>query len=394
MINDIMRKAEAISGEIVGWRRALHAIPECGYELEETCAFVESVLHGIGIEDIRTGVGRSGIVADICGGLGEGRTLALRADMDALPMQEDNDLPYRSRHAGKMHACGHDGHTAMLLGAAKLAWAERDNFRGKVRFIFQPAEEGGGGARSMIKDGVLDGVDAVFGCHLVPMDGLPAGSVFFQKGVALSASDRIDITLLGRGGHGSAPQDATDAVTLAAQVVNNLQYIVSRQTDPRDALCLTVGTLHAGTAPNVIAASAELGISMRSFRQEVREKALRDIERCVKAVCDGVGASYEMRVHDGIRALVCDEASAELMERACVELIGREKTVLMKEPGSASDDFADFLAERPGAYYQLCCCSGEDTSFPPHSPKYKMDDSVLYIGSSVDLGIINRFLNG
>lgn len=392
MIEKLVETTACLEKQIIQWRRDLHQIPECGFELPETAAYVLDVLKTIGIEEIETWERHSGIVATIHGGLGSGRTIVFRADMDALPIKENGQYEYVSRHEGMMHACGHDGHTAMLLGTAKILWQERANFRGTVKLIFQPAEEGPapGGAYVMIEDGVLRDVDMIFGCHLVPDTGFRAGDVFFQRTVSLSASDKFMIRLQGKGGHGSMPHKTIDAIALASMVYTNLQYIVSRQTSPLDSVCITIGSIHGGIAENVIADSVEMKGSMRSYDQKVREETLEKIERCIKTACDYVGATYEFEVTPMADALICDREMSGLVEQVSQELLGAERTFVLEQPDTASDDFAAFLNRVPGAYYRIGVCSGEETSYPPHSPKYQMDESALKVGPMINAGLVNR----
>ena len=398
MISNIQNKAASIESDILRWRRDLHKIPERSYDLPKTAAYLYNVLRNeIGIPDecIRTGVAQIGIVVDIAGEMGPGATVALRSDMDALEGNEDNDLPFKSQHPGFIHSCGHDGHMAMLLGTAKLLWSEKENFQGRARLIFEPAEEGPppGGSYYMIKEGVMDGVDAIFACHLWPRPEYPFGATVFQKTVSMSALDCLTIKLKGKAGHGSAPQNGVDAITLAAEIINSMQYVITRYTDPMEILCLTIGTIHGGLAWNIIPEDIVMTGTMRSYNEEVRKNALERLERCVRTCCENAGATYEFINEPATDALINDERTSDLFEEVSLEMLGPEKTVVLTRPDSATDEFGRFATYAPGTYWRLNCCSGPETAFPPHSQQYMMDDSCLKTGTALEVGIVNKFLN-
>ena len=321
MIENIVKLAESVEDEVIGYRRDLHQIPEISYELSQTAAYVESKLRSFGIEKIRTNIFGYGITADI-EGAHPGKMIALRADMDALPVVENTGCAFASTHPGNMHACGHDGHTAMLLGAAKLLKEHCSEFDGTVRLIFQPAEEGPppGGSYSLINEGVLDGVQAIYGIHMQPME--PTGTVAFNLGTAMSALDCFTIELTGKGGHGSMPHKSIDAITLSAQVINNIQYIISRQSDPMEPLVITIGTIEGGFLWNIIAETVKMTGTMRSYSQEVRKKALEDLERVIKSACDGVGATYKFVNEPAVNPLINHYCASQLLKETLEETIG------------------------------------------------------------------------
>jgi len=392
MINDIQKLAQSIEQEIIGFRRDLHQIPEIGYELPKTAAYVEQKLREFGIESVRTGICGYGITADIVGNP-SGKTIALRADMDALPVSEETGCDYASAHEGVMHACGHDGHTAMLLGAAKLLWEQRAQLNGTVRLIFQPAEEGyvPGGAYDMIDAGVLEGVDAIYAIHLSPTEA--AGTIAFNMGTAMSGMNSFTLELIGKGGHGSMPHKCIDAITLSAQVINNIQYIVSRQSDPLEPLVITIGTIQGGTRWNIICDSVTVNGTMRSYNPQVRERALKDLENCIRCACDNVGATYKLKVDMVVPPLINHRSATELLKTTLEASLGKDKVKIMDKPSQVSEDFAYYLYQVPGAIMWLGCCAGEDTGYALHHPKFNMDESVLKTGVTALMTIADRFLD-
>ena len=393
MIENIQALAEEIEEEVIGFRRDLHKIPEIGYDLPKTAAYVEAKLREFGIESekIRTGICGYGITADIVGDPA-GKIVALRADMDALLVQEETGCQYASVHEGSMHACGHDGHTAMLLGAAKILARHRDQLKGTVRLIFQPAEEAyiPGGAADLSSQGVLEGVEGIYAMHLSPNE--PTGTIAFNMETAMSALDGFVIELIGKGGHGSTPHKCIDAVTLSAQVINNIQYIVSRQSDPLETLVITIGAIQGGTQWNIIADNVIIKGTMRSFNQEVRQRALKDLENCVRCACENVGATYKMTVQNAANPLINHRSATEFLKKALEDSMGKEHVKIMSKPSMVSEDFANYLCHVPGAIMWLGCCSGEDTSYALHHPKFNMDEAALKVGVAAHVVLASRFL--
>lgn len=392
MIENIVQLAAAIEDEVIGYRRYLHQIPEISYDLPKTAAFVEQQLHSFGIERIRTGICGYGITADIVGSA-PGKMIALRADMDALPVEENTGATFASTHPGQMHACGHDGHTAMLLGAARIFAEHRSELRGTVRLIFQPAEEGPppGGSYSLINEGVLDGVQAIFAIHMQPLE--PTGTIAFNMGQAMSALDCFKIELIGKGGHGSMPQKSVDAITLSAQVINNLQYIISRQSDPLEPLVITIGTIEGGFAWNIIAETVRMTGTMRSYNQSVREKAIADMERVIKNACEAVGAQYRFENEPAVNPLINHYCASQLLKDTLEETIGAEHVKIMRQPSPASEDFSNYLFKVPGTFMWLGCCSDENTGYPLHDPHFAMDERALKTGVAAHVAIVNKYLN-
>jgi len=373
----ILNRAAEMQEEVAGWRRHLHSRPELGFDVVETAAFVADKLAAFGCDEVVTGIGRTGVVGLIRGKLGQGRTIGLRADMDALPIGEITGKPYASTRTGKMHACGHDGHTAMLLGAASYL-AETRNFAGTVAVIFQPAEEGGGGGREMVKDGLMDrfGIENVFGMHNLP--GLPVGNFATRQGPILAATAEFDIKVAGRGGHAAMPQRTLDPIVAASHLVTALQSIVGRNVDPLEAAVVSVTKFHAGDAHNIIPEQAELAGTVRTLKAETAKLA----EERLKAVCDGIAATFGVSVdldfrpnypvtfnHAPETAFAGDVAAAI----AGAALVDRDMPPLM-----AGEDFSYMLEARPGAFIFL----GNGDSAGLHHPAYDFNDEAIPHGVS------------
>lgn len=392
MINDIVKKAAALEPEIIGWRRDLHRIPEVAYELPLTSAYIVDRLRSFGITQIRTGICGYGITADIKGAA-PGRMLALRSDMDALPVKEETGAKFASIHEGQMHACGHDGHASMLLGAAKILSQCSSLFKGTVRLIFQPAEEGPppGGSHCLINEGVLEGVSAIYGIHLSPLE--ETGTIAFNMTNAMSALDCFTIEVIGKGGHGSMPHASIDGITLSAQVINNLQYVVSRQTDPLEPLVITIGTIQGGFAWNVIAETVTMKGTMRSYDQAVRKKALKDIERSIKGTCDSVGGTYKFIIEPAVNPLINNFSASQFLKETLEQTIGGDHVRIMEKPSTASEDFSNYLFQVPGTFMWLGCKKDEATAYPLHHSRFAMDESALKTGTAVHVAMADRYLN-
>ena len=365
--------------EMTEWRRDFHTHPEIGLEEVRTSAIVAEKLASWGIE-VHRGIGVTGVVGVLRGnGSGTG-TIGLRADMDALPMDEEGDLPYKSQIPGRMHACGHDGHTTMLLGAAKYL-AETKNFDGTVHFIFQPAEEGRGGAKKMVEDGLFERFpcDSIFGIHNAPH--MPAGTMAFRGGPILASADRATMTVHGKGAHAARPHDGVDPIAVGVQLYQAVQTVVSRNTDPLKSVVMSITQFHAGTANNVIPATAQLIASIRTFDTEVQDM----VERRLTELCDGVGRMYGARVEleylRGVPPTVNDVDEASFAADVGEALVGADK--VDREPAQAmgSEDFSIMLARRPGAFVWLGGgAPGKDYGL--HHPKYDFNDEALPVGAS------------
>lgn len=381
-ISDFADKA----AELAAARQHLHAHPELSFQEHETAAYVAERLESWGYEVTRN-VGGLGVVGRLR--QGSGRSIAIRADMDALPITEATNLPYASQASGKMHACGHDGHTTMLLGAAEYL-ARTRHFNGTVNLIFQPAEEAGkgSGAQAMIADGLFERFpcDAIFGLHNHP--GAPTGSFLMRAGPLMAASDTVTIRIAGRGGHASRPHLTVDPIVAAANIVMTLQTVVSRNVNPIETAVVTVGTIHGGTASNVIPEHAEITLSVRSFSAEIRDRLEQRIRNIAALVAQAHGATVEFEYERGYPVVVNSERETSFATDIAVELVGQDKvSVCPLIPGS--EDFSYFLEHKPGCFLRLG--NGEDSAIL-HSSKYDFNDGNLTVGAALWARLTERFL--
>ena len=383
----IIPEIRAFKGDLVAWRRDLHAHPELAYREHRTAGIVAERLRGWGI-DVDRGLADTGVVGTLS--RGEGATIGLRADMDALPMEEANDFAHRSRHPGRMHACGHDGHTAMLLGAARYL-AGHGEFSGAVRFIFQPAEEAAGGAKRMLDDGLLARfpVDAVFGMHNWP--GLDAGRFAARAGSMMASLDTFDIRILGRGAHGAAPQDGVDPVAAAAQVVTALQTIVSRNVDPQQSAVISVTRIHGGDADNVIPPEVSLGGGIRSFDPAVRKLLCRRLVEVVEGVCASLGASATVEFTARYPAVINAPESTALALRTAAAIVGEANVDAGLGPVMVSEDFSYLLEASTGCFMLIGNGPGEGGCMI-HNPGYDFNDEILALGATYWVRLAEDFL--
>jgi amidohydrolase len=390
----MLEAARAIAAEVVADRRAIHRHPELGYKEERTASLVASRLRSLGLDDVRTGVGGTGVVGLLRGEL-PGRTVLLRADMDALPIQEDRGLPYASEVPGVMHACGHDAHTAMLLGAARLLAERRGALRGAVKLMFQPAEENGGaGAKRMIEDGVLDDppVDAAFAMHVARH---AVGQVGLLAGPSSGSADRFIITVRGRGGHASAPHLAVDPVVVGAYIITALQTLVSREVSPGDQAVVTVGSLTAGTIFNAIPDTATLKGTFRASTREVRDHLRQRIQETAQGVATAMRATADFEDYGvGYPPVVSDAAMVEVARAAAASVVG-EAGVLESQREMGGEDFSFVLERVPGAFIRL---GTHDPAWgepkPAHSPRFQLSEEALPIGVAVLAETARRYLEG
>lgn len=365
-----------ITQRMIELRRALHRHPELAFEEEQTAATIIAELETMGLPYSYAGKG-SGVVADFHAS--EGRpTIALRADMDALPGAENTDLPFASSIAGKMHACGHDAHMAMVLGAARLLLDAPPDVN--VRFIFQPAEERGGGARTVIASGALDGVDAIFGGHVT--QHYRVGEIMVATGVITAQSDRFAIDVRGKGGHGARPHEATDAVVVSAVLITALQTLVSREVDPVHPSVITVGRIEGGSAPNVIAETARLEGSIRTTRTDIREHIHNGIHRMARALGELHNARLEVKIDAGYPPVVNSPREAERAHRAAARVVGQQGLMQMDHPSMGAEDFSYYLEKIPGCYVRFGARPNGDTYVPLHSPSFDIDERVLAVGAA------------
>ena len=380
----VINRIADFSADMAGWRRHLHAHPELRFDCHATAAYVVAQLRAFGISDIHTGIATSGVVA-VIDGQGDGPTIGLRADMDALPMDETTGLPYRSTHAGAMHACGHDGHTTMLLGAARYL-AETRNFRGRVALIFQPAEENGGGAGVMVAEGVLDrfGIEQVYALHNLP--GLPVGHFTTVPGPIMAAVDTVTLRLRGRGGHAAMPHLAADPLIAAVSLVQGMQSIVSRNHDPMQELVVSVTQIHAGSADNVIPDEAWVQATVRTFDPAVQAM----VQARVQALADGHATAYGVAVdvdyEVGYPPTVNDADSTAFAAAVAREVAGDAAVSVEMCPEMGAEDFAFFLNERPGAY--LFIGNGESAGL--HNPNFDFCDETTAYGASFFARLVER----
>jgi len=375
-LKGLQQEVEVRFGEkIVALRRDIHREPELGFGTEKTADKVLAALDGLPL-DIETGIAQNGIVATLRGG--EGPTVALRADMDALPIVEETGLPFSSEIEGRMHACGHDGHTSMLVGAAHALSGMRDRLNGTVKFVFQPAEEGGGGGKVMVDEGVADDVSSIFALHLWP--GLPFGDVATKAGPIMAAADAFEIEIRGSGGHGAMPHLAADAVVIAAQVVTALQTVVSREVDPVEPAVLTVGEIGAGTAFNIIPEKARLGGTVRTLNPDLRESMPGRIEDVARGVAQGMRGDANLGYTFSYPVTVNDEGAVGHALGVAEDLFGAQSVRELPNPSMTAEDFAFFLKKVPGAFIWLGV--GEDVS-GLHTPQFAFDEEILPRGTAL-----------
>ena len=379
---------QARVGEFVSLRRDIHRHPELAFEEHRTSALVADKLEGWGYT-VHRGLGGTGVVGTLKRGRGP-RRLGLRADMDALPIDEASGAEWRSQRPGLMHACGHDGHTAMLLAAARHL-AEEGRFDGTLNLIFQPAEEGGGGALRMMADGLFDAhpCDAIFAMHNMP--GIPQGRLVLREGAAMASSDYATITLTGIGGHGALPQHTADPVVAAASLVMALQTVVSRNVDPLQAAVVTVGALNAGRANNVIPATATLELSVRALDREVRALLEKRIKALVQAQAESFGVRADVAWRSGYAVLVNTPAETEFARQVALELLGPAHVTLQGPPLTGSEDFAFMLERVPGSYLFIGNGDAPGTCMV-HHPGYDFDDANIAVGSAFWVKLAERFL--
>lgn len=374
--------------EVVATRHFLHQHPELGLSEFTTSDYIAAKLEEFGYAVTR-GLGKTGIVATLKNGSSD-RSVGIRADIDALPIEEETGADYASLNKGVMHACGHDGHTAMLLGAAKIL-AQRKNFDGTLNLIFQPAEENFGGARLMMEDGLFDRFpcDAVFGLHNDP--GLPFGKIFVKEGPIMAAVDECRIVVNGRGGHGAEPQDAADPIVAGASIIMALQTVVSRNIHPLDPAVVTVGAFNAGIASNVIPERAEMVITIRSFDPAVRDK----LEERIRGVAVGQAASYGMTATieytRGYDATVNHKAETDFVRDLAKKVVGPENLAEIERPMMGAEDFGYFLAEKPGTYFFLGTARTQNDP-PLHHPKFDFNDDALPIGTNFWVELAEAYL--
>jgi len=384
-------KQQGLENYVIGWRRRFHQNPELSFGEYKTAQAIAEELKRLGM-NVKRNVGGTGVVGLLTGDQ-RGRTVALRADMDALPVSEENNTSYRSRNPGVMHACGHDGHMAMLLGAANLLSSRRGQIKGTIKFLFQPGEETPpGGALEMIRAGVLENpkVDAAFALHLD--SSLPSGAVGLRKGPMMAASDNFEITVTGKGGHAARPHSCLDPVTTAAQMISGLQTIVSRRIDPAQPAVITVGKVEAGTKHNIIPKKAVLIGTARTIDRHSTKMMPAWIKQMVSGIARANGLKAEVKYDKGYPVLFNDPAMVDFCEKAINETFGQSAVVRLEEPMMGGEDMAYFLQKVPGAFLRLGSRKDRTTSYPWHHPRFEIDETVLPMGSGLLSEIATKYL--
>ncbi|MGA8695867.1 MAG: M20 aminoacylase family protein [Xanthobacteraceae bacterium] len=385
----IVNRVADLHNEIKEWRRDFHAHPELRYDVHRTADSVAEKLKSFGCDEVVPGIGRTGVVGVIRGRKAGGKVVGLRADMDALPLEEETGLPYKSTVPGKMHACGHDGHTAMLLGAAKYL-AETRNFAGTAVVIFQPAEEGGAGALAMVKDGLISrfGIQEVYGMHNYP--GLPVGQFAIRPGAMMAAADHLAIEIEGKGGHAARPHLSIDTILVGAQMINQLQSIVARNVDPLESAVVSVCMFQAGHTDNVIPQHALLRGTARSLTPDVRELLHKRIGEVVEGTARMYGASAKVTYTNGYPVVVNHERQTAFAADVAREIAGKDKVDIDVPPVMGAEDFAFMLQERPGAFIFV----GNGDSAGLHHPAYDFNDETIPVGTSYWVRLAETALAG
>ncbi len=380
----VINRIAAFAEDMAGWRQHLHRIPELGLDCPKTAAFVAERLRDFGVDEVHEGIARTGIVA-IIEGQGEGPTIGLRADMDALPMTEATGLPYASGHAGRMHACGHDGHTTMLLGAARYL-AETRNFAGRVALIFQPAEEAGGGAQVMVDEGVMDrfGIAQVYALHNAP--GVEAGSFYTTPGPIMAAVDTFHVHVKGLGGHGAMPHETRDPVIAACGIAQAIQTIVSRNHYALEDLVVSVTQIHTGTVDNVIPETAYINGTVRTFAPHVQQMVMERMAAIVKGQALSYGVEAELVYEIGYPATVNTPENTAFAADVAAEISGAHRVMAEAGREMGAEDFSYMLQVRPGSYLFL----GQGDSAGLHHPEYDFNDAVAPVGASFFARLVER----
>ena len=390
-LDAIRTDIQQLQSDLVNWRRQLHQKPELGFQEHITAEFIQHKLQQWNIPH-NIGIAETGIVATIASN-SPGKVLAIRADMDALPIQEANEVDYRSQHDGKMHACGHDGHTAIALGTAYYLSHHQDSWQGTVKIIFQPAEEGPGGAKPMIEAGVLKNpdVDAIIGLHL--WNNLPLGQVGVRSGALMAAVECFRCQIFGQGGHGAMPEQTVDSIVVASQIVNALQTIVSRNVNPLDAAVVTVGEFNAGTALNVIADTAKMSGTIRYFNPTL-EALIRDrLEAIIAGICQLHGANYELNHWQLYPPTINDQEISELVRSVVAEVVETPLGVVPECQTMGGEDMSFFLQSVPGCYFFLGSANpSKNLAYPHHHPHFDFDETALGMGVEIFVRCVENFL--
>jgi amidohydrolase len=377
MLSQIKDLAETLAPRLIEIRRHIHAHPELSGQEYQTAAYVAGVLSSCGIQ-VKEAVGKTGIVGNLQGNGSDDRILAIRTDMDALPIQERTNLDFASRKPGIMHACGHDVHTTVGLGVAMVLSQLAEALPGNIRFLFQPAEEIAQGASWMVRDGAMRDVNAIFGVHVFP--SIPARSVGIRYGALTAAADDIEIFIQGESGHGARPHEAIDAIWIASQVITALQQAISRTQNPLRPIVLTIGQISGGRAPNVIADQVRMAGTVRSLHPETHANLPQWIEGIVANFCNTYGAKYEMNYRRGVPSVQNDLFLSQILEEASREAWGSDRVQILTEPSLGAEDFSLYLEHAPGSMFRLGVGSGDRLNHPLHHPEFEVDESAILTG--------------
>ena len=388
--DDILKRAEGLKQKMIDLRRDFHQYPELGLQEFNTARKVEGVLKALGLET-RMFVNGTG-VRGFLRGSEPGETIALRADMDALPIQEETDLPYQSQNKGVMHACGHDAHMAMLLGAATILSEMKKELKGNLAFIFQPAEEIGEGAKAMVEEGALEGANRIFGLHVYSI--LPFGTLGYRPGPLMAAGDFFDVKITGKGGHGGLPHLTVDPIVIAANAISTLQTIVSREVDPAESAVISICKMNGGEAYNVIPETATFGGTIRSHKPELREDLPRRIKEILDGLVSGMRGSYELTLMSKFPATINDEEMTAFVVKVAKEILGEDKLSLLR-PLMGSEDFSFYLQKVPGTFAFLGV-ENKDKGiiYPHHHPKFNIDEDILPLGTALHVAVALEYLKG
>ncbi len=380
----ILSEVKAIKNEIIANRREFHKHPELGFKEHHTAKFIADKLKSYGV-DVKSGIGKTGVIGDLQG-KSSGKTIALRADMDALPVQETGNVSYKSQNDGVMHACGHDGHMAMLLGAAKILSQSKNSLHENIRFIFQPAEEEKGGARYMIADGCLDKVDEIYGMHL--WNYQPFGEIGVKSGAVMAAADIIDITIKGIGGHGATPQGTVDAIVTASNLIMSLQTVVSRNTDPLESTVITIGKIAGGHGFNIIADEVKLRGTVRAMTEKNRMMVKTRMQEIIDGVAKASGATINFDYQDGYPPTINDENTTQTVQKAAYKIVG--DGVVEPYLTMGAEDFSYYLQKIPGCFFFIGSAppGKEAMSVPHHCSHFDIDERALLVGTSMFVKLI------
>ncbi len=391
MVIDVKRGVQQEEHELIRVRRELHRIPGIRFDVEETSDYISEKLRSFGLE-VQTGVGKTGVIG-LLRGKKAGKTIMYRSDIDALPIKEQNEVDYVSRNDGKMHACGHDGHISIALHIAKILAQHRDELKGIIKFVFQPAEEGAGGAELMVSEGVLENptVDAAIGLHI--WNYLPIGKVALRPGPLMGSTDMFTITIKGTSAHGAVPQDGIDTILAGSHIVTALQSIISREISPLTPAVLSIGTINGGDAFNIISDKVEMTGTVRTLDPEIRKFIPKRMDEIIKGICDGLRANYTFNYINRHPVVVNDEAMTTLVTVVAKEVVG-EQNVVIAEQTMVGEDMSFYLQQVPGCFFFLGGANkAKGLDYPHHNPRFNFDESCLQAGTEIGINALLKYLS-